>query len=863
MNKKTGWIVAISSIFISILAHSFFLAEWRNDRYMVGPNDGLSQIVTFKKLLYEEYVKGNFFYSYAFGMGGGIFSQLGYYFSTSMLFIATVVVVFFLQTFSIIGQPDAWFWAQSAVLISIGKLAFILMASWFALYHMVKNKLAAFTGACIYGLSVIYFRHSGFWEFFSDAFLWVPLLVLGAERVIRKKKPGLLIAACSLTLINNFYFAYINLIFLLIYAVFRFVIKIEENEVALWEQLKLYAISIILSFGISAFSFVTAVYGFLNNLRPPYAQKIDWLDLSDDVLFSSRTIILPAVFVLFLFVFSFYKNRTFLLFVSISGLLGVLHFSPLAASAFNGFSAPQYRFEYLLSFTIGGAVAAGMTMLSKVGKKSVLLAAALGLFIYLLSGWIYRLFETGEQGLKNLMLIYAFVIIAVFLLYTLKKVRRIPILLQLAVVLISILTGNTYQEHTLSDIGNLHKVTKSYINSEEYDGNEQSRLINEIKRDDPDPFARIDWMTNTRNNTPIIQDFNGFSVYSSILNRDLLELYWYDLNIDMKRESVSRYASLGDRANLHSMFYGKYFIKGKNERTGDVPYGFTKVLDTKHYEAYENTNLLSFVRTAKTAYSEESLKNAPPLAREHAMLEGIVLENADGEGEPPRVKNVIGDSELRMVNASYKNVNLSVNAEQGGIDLLIPNPQAQVKDYYISFQLENKAADELFHLRVNQYETSRKSNKSIYKTDVNQLTIRVPASEKISIRLPKGEFKLNDLKLYAETYQLLKEKKAEKHPEALINWDRNKLKIDLKNESNDRFMVIPVPYEKGWEATVNGKKEKIEKANYSFIGISIEEGENDIELVYYPPYFKLTLAVSVASLLLAVFFCRRMKKLGS
>ncbi|MGG3665222.1 YfhO family protein [Bacillus gobiensis] len=864
MNKKTGWIVAICSIFISILAHSFFLTEWRNGRYMVGPNDGLSQIVTFKKLLYEEFTQGNFFYSYSFGMGGGIFSQLGYYFTTSMFFILTVAVVFLLQSLSIIGQPDALFWAQSAVFISIGKLAFIIMTAWFAFYQLVKNKLAAFTGACIYGLSVIYFRHTGFWEFFTDAFLWVPLLVLGAERVIRERKPALLIVACSLTLINNFYFAYINLIFLFIYAVFRYVIKIDENEATLWEQLKLYTVSVILSFGISAFSFVTSVYGFLHNLRPAYDQKINWFALSDDILFSSRTIVLPAVFVLFLFIFSFYKNRTYLLFVSISGLLTFLHFSPMAASTFNGLSAPQYRFEYLLSFTIGGAVAAGMTMLSKVGKKSVLVAASIGLFIYLIARWIYILFDASEQDLKTDMVIYAIAIIAVFILYAFNKIRRFPVILQMAVILISIFTVNTYQEHTLWNVGDLYKVSKSYINSEEYDGDEQRQLINEIKDRDPDPFARIDWMTDTRNNTPIIQNFNGFSVYSSILNKDLLELYWYDLNIDIKRESVSRYAGLGDRTNLHSIFYGKYFIKGKNGKTGDVPYGFSKVLENKHYEAYENTNLLPFVRTENTAYSEDSLKNAPPLAREHAMLEGIVLENTDDEAKPPQVNNIIGDSELKTVDATYENGDLSVTGDQGGIDVIVPDQDAnKAEDYYISFHLENKAADELYELRVNQYETSRKSNKSIYKTGVNQLTIRVPAQEKISIRLPKGEYKLEDLKLYAESYELLEEKKEESHPEARINWNKNKLNINLKNEKNDRFMVIPVPYEKGWEVTVNGKKEELEKANYSFIGIPIASGENNIELTYYPPFLKLTLAVSAVFLLLALFYCRRIKKLGS
>lgn len=73
-------------------------------------------------------------------------------------------------------------------------------------------------------------------------------------------------------------------------------------------------------------------------------------------------------------------------------------------------------------------------------------------------------------------------------------------------------------------------------------------------------------MNGVRNNTPIIYGFNGFSAYSSILNKDLLAFYWNDLSIDMGRESVSRYASLGDRANLYSLLYGKYYMTEKQTK---------------------------------------------------------------------------------------------------------------------------------------------------------------------------------------------------------------------------------------------------------------------------------------------------------
>ena len=40
-------------------------------------------------------------------------------------------------------------------------------------------------------------------------------------------------------------------------------------------------------------------------------------------------------------------------------------------------------------------------------------------------------------------------------------------------------------------------------------------------------------------------------------------------------------------------------------------------------------------------------------------------------------------------------------------------------------------------------------------------------------------------------------------------------------------MILPVPYEKGWELTVNGHQTDIEQANYAFIGFPIEKEKRD------------------------------------
>src|SRR5699024_3301390 len=160
--------------------------------------------------------------------------------------------------------------------------------------------------------------------------------------------------------------------------------------------------------------------------------------------------------------------------------------------------------------------------------------------------------------------------------------------------------------------------------------------------------------------------------------------------------------------------------------------------------------------------------------------------------------------------------------------------------------------DRQFTLHVNEYKTLRKKNSSIYKTGVDNLTIRVSAAPEISIRLPKGTYTLTDLQLFGENYEVLK-KNHQSSSDISYEWEKNRLEVSFNNVEQAQFMQLPIPFEKGWQAYVNGEEQEVLQANYAFIGLALEEGQNDIKLVYSPPYFKVSLIVSCLSLVFALF----------
>ncbi|WP_100331240.1 YfhO family protein [Bacillus xiapuensis] len=857
MNRKTVILLIISSLLVSAAAHFFFIQEWLNNRFMLGPNDGLSQMAPFKKFIYENYREGSFFYSWSFGLGGGFYSQLAYYFSTSILFYLTAASVFVLEFLHLVDTSDVQFWAETSLFVSILRLTLILAAAASAFRYMKLNAAAAFSGAVVYACSLMYFRHVVFWEFFADAMLWVPLLVLGTEKVIREGKPGWLIFTASIMLFSNFYFAYINVIFLIIYVIFRWLLPLSDEERGKAEQLKLFITSGLISFCISAVGFIPAVYGFLNNYRPDYEAEIAAIDWSDNIFFTSRYILLPVVFVLFVLIISFYKHRVFRLFAYISFLFIAFHFSPLAASAFNGFSAPQYRFEYLLSFTAGGCVAAGLHYIKEVRFPYVLAGIILAACIYYIQIPPLDLMNGKPEQIRWVFLLLA-VTAAFLLLLSWRQKTFVMIGLQCIIVVSSIAMVNAYAKYTLSEQSGVHKVSRDYMESDAYNSEEQQNLIKRVKERNDAPFARIDWMTKTRNNTPIVQNFDGTSLYSSIINQELLLFYWRDLLIDMGRESVSRYATLGNRAHLHSLLQANYWMRPKDQAE-QAPFGFRKLFESADYAVFENTLPLPFVRTVDKVFNEKDLTHATPLDKEHAMLQGIILENAPSADKLDKKRNIIDQANIQMSGAVYDNQRLSVTNKRGGLDI-IPNQLAKdTKDLFLGFSI-TRLDGKGFSITVNGYETTRKAADSIYKTNINELFLRIPADQKVALRLPKGSYRLEDLSLYEESYHELRTAAAQPAAAASVNWKHNKLTIDYANKENDSYMVLPIPFEKGWELRVNGNKQPLKRANYAFTGLELAEGRNQIELVYLPPFFKPSAAISLLGLLWSMLFIRRTRK---
>ena len=109
----------------------------------------------------------------------------------------------------------------------------VLCAGLFSLLYFRKmgaKSLPALAGSIIYVFATFLFFSTTRHTFFVSAMVFLPLLLMGVENALARKRSWTLIAAVAITAIGSFYFFYMLTIVTTIYAVARYFERAERHE---------------------------------------------------------------------------------------------------------------------------------------------------------------------------------------------------------------------------------------------------------------------------------------------------------------------------------------------------------------------------------------------------------------------------------------------------------------------------------------------------------------------------------------------------------------------------------------------------------------------------------------------------------
>ena len=141
----------------------------------------------------------------------------------------------------------------------------------------VKNRCGILAGALSYSFCSWAALNAGRHPFFLNPLIYFPLIILGVEKIIHKKRPYLFILATALAAASNFYFFYMIALLTATYAIFRvFLLYKTDIKAALFAIFRI-GVSAVSGLALAAVIFLPVFWIFLQDSRIGISQPFHFL----------------------------------------------------------------------------------------------------------------------------------------------------------------------------------------------------------------------------------------------------------------------------------------------------------------------------------------------------------------------------------------------------------------------------------------------------------------------------------------------------------------------------------------------------------------------------------------------------------
>lgn len=823
--------------------------------------DATKQLLFFKFLLHGLFQEGNFFWSWSYGLGGDIFGQFNYYYSASPFF-------WLMLLFDIDTLTDVAGWVYKTSILK----HFAAMAFLFGLlrYHG-RSLTASIIGGLLYGGTFLFAVNSLAFDFMLDPYVWLPLCVLSLDLYIDKNKHWPFILAVAFMIANSFYFGFISSVYLVMYAVYRYFDRKRSISAKGFFQYGLKFSGVyLMGLGASFFAFLPAVYQFLQtdrlqkNYDIPFLFDVAFYKNILLVLFfpygstpqTEFTIGLPFLaFLLMLVGFTFKKYMAKKVFLAVIIMMLLL---PFMYSFFNGMSAMQSRWLYLVSFTICLTVPFFLDEMVKMEKKRSLLVGA-GILFFAIFLWVTG-GEKKPDYLRNDYIVLAVGMLSALalILYTRSQKWIWSAMLIGTVLLNGMLQHTIYYGIKLGAPAVQQDANRAYLSQISFDNQEGLELIETIQ-DHDDSFYRILWdHPDVEYNTPMYYGYKGHSAYQSLVSKNVHQFFKEDYNI-LQFDSLSLYKNYDQRLYLETITGTKYYITEKSP--DHIPYGYEKKWESANWNVYENQHFLPVGFMYEKWVTEEEFQRLNPAEKDQLLLEAAVVKEEVDVGENLDLSTLNTETlhagldgiKLKQIEKHGDNHFEALEAE--GNELVIPITQPrEAGELLVEIDIESLDGTN-FTLTLNGKTLEKRPNHLTWSYPKTNFVINAGwnyEEDEFRIGLSKGNFRIDDLHVYFNSYENAAERVDDLRMTELqdMSYTEESISGGIVAE-NDGIFYLSVPNSKGWNVKIDGEEVEHLEVNHTFIGIPLEKGTYRLEMNYVTPFFKEGVLLSILSIISA------------
>ena len=902
-NSKKDFYILYTVVF-GIISFFFYMKFAGNGKCLVWSHDGIPQHLNsliyygryLRSVLHTIFIEHKLsipMWDMTIGYGSDILTTLHYYVIGDPLTLLSVFVP--------ANKTETLYEVLIFLRIYLAGISF----SIFCFYHNNK-KQATFMGTLIYIFAswTIYaaMKH----PYFSNPMIYLPLVLMGIDKIYKKEKPWIFIWATAIAAMSNFYFFYMICIFMFLYAAFRYFAIFEERsvkDVAVWflKFVGYYAVAIMIAaiiflpvimtlFGTDRFQVTNYVPLFYDRI---YYEKYLGNLIGENMIQWGVTgysaVAMAGVFVLF----SKKKKYTQLKWAFV--MMNVFLLLPFAGHVLNGFSYVSNRWVWaygmLIAYIFVKAYPELFTLTTKEKKK---------IFVMVLLYCILALLGDAARTQRNMMGIIA-LLLAVFTVTSyqnvfVRKRYLCGMLSGLLVVSIMVNIGcqYSYELDYLSEFAGWGKTM------EKLESDTDQAVLN---TGDQSYYRYDQYGALSYDNTSMYMGTNSTAYYFSLANGNISK-FFNDMYLNTPWEQ--QYQNLDGRTILDSLAAVKYFVVNSRDWKY-LPYGYDvrkAVAQSGTTEVYENKNALPIGYTYDRYISEAEYEKMDVIQKQQAFLNGVVLENSSLE----KATNQFDDKELNYTidpgdgcevsNGKVKvtkegaQITLKFHGEKGcetyfvadnlNYDGLSPRELVNDKQWAnMSLYDQNKVWNQ--ENRWRYWKETKEANMLISSGNVQKkmklftnkynaysgrhnflcnIGYSNGACNEIKISFQNtGVYTYDKLRVVCQPMDEIEKKTSALREETLQNvkMTTNKIKgtIDV---SKKKALVLSIPYSDGFKAYVDGKEVELKKANTMYMAMELEKGHHEIELVYCTPYLRTGLFLNFMGLVIYVVLIVRVKK---
>lgn len=709
-----------------------------------------------------------------------------------------------------------------------------VLASTTICYYLtknIKNSILSIPISISYGFSSYYIAYH--WNImWLDGMIFLPLIILGLEKIIKENKSLLYIITLSISIFSNYYIGYMICIFTFIYFQFYYLLNYKFNIKDFLTKFKNYILYSIISIGIISIV-VIPIYFSLSSISAtkdtfPSIFETEFniinfilnnFSLSKPTVLISENIPLPntsSSLLIFILIPLFFINKNInkkekILYALLLLTLFLCMHNTFINFIWHGFHFPNdlpYRQSFIYIFITIIIAYKSLINIKYINTKKLLITLTVFILLIILSKIIkFDNLQNKVLIINTILLIIYFTILIINIKN--KKYTQFALITIVAIETCISCVYNIKPDHNGKDLDNSIK-NYQYIKNILPQENEFYR-IEKIKRD--------------TYNDPALNNYYGISVFSSMTYEDISKL---QRKLGNGSNNINSYYYNLQTPIYNSMFNIKYLV-GK--------FNYNK----NFYKENKNEGIKEYKYPLSIAYKvNNNIKNWDTSSNNPFTVQESFIKESTGF-----------DNMFNKLNINFKDI----------------VPEITNNGYFInsricSINLENdRNGDVYLYIDSNNLSSVLVNGESYFIATNEPYIINLGYFSKyddinVTMYFSYGDTSYNEFNIYAYSFNENNFKKAYNSlNDEILNissFKENHIKgyINLKESG---VIFTSIPYDNSWKIKVDNKYIDFYKIGESYIGFNLNEGYHNIEFIYKTKGLKTGAIISTISLISTIY----------